>query len=236
MENLTQKSLVKKLAGYSSLALAGLAVEPARASVIYSGPGFIPVTVAPGETKGISFGGALGSIFQFNENLPISSMNVISALIQRGPNAVATQSIAAAGGNNPWRFGPGYLINAALDWYNNGNGTSNDIAGWSTGFWNDPSNPGNAVRGFLEVRFNPGDGFRYGYFDLSYDNTPDYSSGTLTILGWAYETDANTGIVTAETALSQVPEPATELLMGLGLLALGAAGIRAKRRNTAQGN
>src|SRR5262249_8970838 len=56
------------------------------------------------------------------------------------------------------------------------------------------------------------------------------------ILGWAYETDANAGIVTAETALSQVPEPATEFLMGLGLLALGAAGIRAKRRNTTQGN
>jgi len=58
----------------------------------------------------------------------------------------------------------------------------------------------------------------YGWIRLTYD-----TATTLTIDEWAYETDANTPIV-----IGHIPEPATALLMGLGLAMLGIAGQRAK--------
>ncbi len=224
-----KKSFVQRLAGYSTLALAGLSAEPAVAGIIASGPGFVPVTVAPSEVKGISFGGSLGSIFQFNEFA--HSTSYLSALIQRGPNAVATQSIVA-NGNDPRRLGPGYLINAGLNWYANATGTTNDVGGGSAGAWNS-ANPGTVVRGFLGVRFNLGDGAHYGFFDVSYDNTPNRNIGTMTIWGWAYEDSADTAITTG--ASGAVPEPATALPIGLGLLALGAAGNPGQKEERSPG-
>jgi hypothetical protein len=188
MLNFTQKHPIPltRLAAYTTLAAAGLAVEPAMAGVIASGPGFVPVTIAVGETKGIDFGSGVGSVFQFAH----FAYGSYSALIQRGPNAGATQSILVpGGGNDPARLGSGYVVSAGKAWYFNDTGTLNDVAGGSAGNWNN-SSAGTFVRGYLGVRFTSAvlsPGLHYGFFDVGYDNNPDYVHGTMTIYGWAYE-------------------------------------------------
>src|SRR6185295_2004604 len=194
--NFTQKSLLTRLAGYSTLAVAGLAGEPAVAATVTSGTGFAPVTIAPTQVAAIGFGGGVGSPFQFAEAVISSSMQ---AVIQRGPQAGITQSIVAAIGiNDPRRLGAGYLISAGLNWYGNAVGTANDIAGNSAGQWNSPTTA-EVVRGFLGIRFiSPAlsPGLHYGFFDVSYDNNPSSSNGKLTIWAWAFETDPDTSITT----------------------------------------
>jgi hypothetical protein len=71
---------------------------------------------------------------------------------------------------------------------------------------------------FQSTSLSPGT--HYGYLNLTRNGS------TLTVTGWGYETTADTAITTAETA---TPEPATSIPIGLGLLALGAAGLRRKR-------
>lgn len=72
------------------------------------------------------------------------------------------------------------------------------------------------TRGFVGVRFDiPGGSPHFGYLDISIDTTAQ----TVTVHGGAYESEANTPITTP------VPEPT-----GLGLLAIGAAGIAGWRR------
>ena len=230
MFNFTQKYpiSISRIAAYTTLAAAGLAVEPATAGVITSGAGFVPVTIAPGQTKAINFGGGVGSVFQFGQTLDFSSG--FSALIQRGPNGGTAQSIMIpGGGNDPARVGSGYVISAGKAWYFNDTGTLNDVGGASAGNWNAVSSPGTVVRGYLGVRFTSAalsPGLHYGFFDVSFDNNPTYRAGTMTVYGWAYEDQADTAITTQST----VPEPMTAIPAGLGLLALGASGLRARRR------
>lgn len=72
------------------------------------------------------------------------------------------------------------------------------------------------TRGFVGFRFDiPGGSPHFGYLDVSV-NTSDQ---TVTIFGGAYESETGVGITT-------VPETS-----GLGLLAIGAAGIVGWRRN-----
>jgi MYXO-CTERM domain-containing protein len=77
-------------------------------------------------------------------------------------------------------------------------------------------------RGFLGVRFsNNGTDFHYAWFDVEVD----VRIGKLTIHGWGFENEANTGIGAGE-----VPAPG---VAGLGLLAMGAAGVRRQRKRAA---
>ena len=227
----SSRSWAKRALNYSALAAAGLLVEPATAGVITSGPGFTPIHVAPGQTKVVDFGSGLGAIFQFAEVSAYSSG--FSAVLQRGPAAACPggtcqQFLFPGYNNNPARLGNNYAISVARAWFGNvGAGTTNDIAGISSGSWNAAA--GTKVQGFLGVRFTStklSAGYHYGYFDISYDNAPSYANGTMTIGGWAYDDQSGVPITTPDGG---VPEPATMLPMGLGLLALGAAGIRAKR-------
>ncbi|WOO42475.1 hypothetical protein [Rubellicoccus peritrichatus] len=79
--------------------------------------------------------------------------------------------------------------------------------------------------GIIGFRFSTDGGttFNYGYVNVIFDDTVEMD-GIFRIEGWAYETDPDTPIVTP------VPEPTTTAI-GLGTLALGAAGLRQWRKN-----
>lgn len=221
---------VKKIAKYTTLAAAGLAVEPAMADVITSGPAFVPPTLNASvvSTVPINFGSGVGSVFQVRVDGYYGSI-----VLNPGPAGGDHETLVSSSGNDPLRLGGGYNINAGQYWISVSTGTGQDIAG-DAGYWNGAD--GEAVNGFLGIRFSSSalsPGLHYGFLQLSYDNTPDSSSGTLQILGWAYETTAGASITTFDVSTTAVPEPATLIPMGLGLLALGAAGLRAKRRQTA---
>ena len=67
----------------------------------------------------------------------------------------------------------------------------------------------------------------YGWLELASTS----ATGTpATILGYAYD-NSGASIVVGQTGLSAVPEPGTNAALGLGALALGAAGVRRWRQN-----
>lgn len=210
---------------YSALAAAGLLVEPATAGVVYSGPSFTAVTVVAGETKPIDFGAPFGQVFQFVGATTFYTPPSASFVIQPGPAGLAA-AVVSPTLDNPARLGSGYFIDGARTFRAISNGTGADFAGASNGFWNGAG----VIRGYAGFRFVSSGSNYYGYFDVSYDNNPSSDNGTLTIHGWAYEDVAGTGITTGPTDIGgAVPEPATLATLGLGLLAMGAAGIRKKR-------
>ena len=67
----------------------------------------------------------------------------------------------------------------------------------------------------------------YGWLEL----TSTSATGTpATIVGYAYD-NSGASIVVGATGLSAIPEPGTNAALGLGALALGAAGVRRWRQN-----
>jgi len=110
------------------------------------------------------------------------------------------------------------------------NGGSN--AGWSaqpqTNMTSWSFGTSNAVRGFLAFRLGSTGQFNYGYFDLEFTRSSIAPGSTfaMTFHGWAYESTANQSITISGAAA--VPGGA-----GLAALALGAAGVRGRRRKPA---
>jgi hypothetical protein len=103
------------------------------------------------------------------------------------------------------------------------------VAGISAGSWNGAAG---AVQGYLGFRFQSPElspGNHYGFFDVTYTNDPVSRFGNLIISGWEYETTTGAGVLTGPIVAGTIPEPASMALAGLGLLALGAAGLRRKR-------
>jgi hypothetical protein len=140
------------------------------------------------------------------------------------------QSAVVGTFGDPRRLAGGYLVGPGLNFYTVGTNTINDVAGASNGRWNGSG----VIRGFLGVRFMFSGSNHYGFFDVSYDNNPNSASGMLTIHGWAVEDAAETALTTGPTDAAEIPEPGTVATLGLGLLALGAAGIRRKRAQAKQ--
>ncbi|MBC8104167.1 MAG: PEP-CTERM sorting domain-containing protein [Cytophagales bacterium] len=220
-----------QLARYGILALAGLSCESAKAGVVTSSSqGFVPLTIGLGQSGSVDLGNGANSVFNFaglasfvyssNASFVIQNNGAIPGLNQ--------QVLALTGVNDPNRLGLNYVISAGRPWANAGNSTTNDIAGGTGGNWNGAG----TVNGFLGIRFKQSaltSDYNYGYFDISYDNTPTSDNGTLTIRGWAYETNAGQAITTPAPV---APEPSSLMLAGLGMLSCGAAGLRALRAQT----
>lgn len=76
--------------------------------------------------------------------------------------------------------------------------------------------------GYLGFAFDPGDGTRFGWAKVQFDE--DGFNSSLTIEEWAYEDEAGKAI-----HVGSVPAPPAAAA-GLTLLAMGAAGVRAHRR------
>jgi len=71
----------------------------------------------------------------------------------------------------------------------------------------------------------------YGWLRLRIDGLDECASVTLTVLDWAFESQPNVPIQAGD-----LPEPSAGALVGLDLLALGAAGVRAQRRAAKNGS
>jgi hypothetical protein len=79
--------------------------------------------------------------------------------------------------------------------------------------------------GIAGVRFNIGGQEHFAWIRLQVSATGD----SLTIVDWAYEDAPDTPI-----SAGAVPEPGSAGLVGLGLLALGARGVRHRRKRLAE--
>ena len=76
--------------------------------------------------------------------------------------------------------------------------------------------------GYFGIRFNPGDGFHYGWVKLQTNG----NASQWAILGGAYNSVVGESILAGQGPTTPVPEPATSA----ALLALGAAGLVAYRQ------
>ena len=84
--------------------------------------------------------------------------------------------------------------------------------------------------GFAGVRFKigsntAGPNYHYAWLRVQINAAGDF----LTIIDWAYEDQPGVAIAAGAT-----PEPGTGAMVGLGLLALGARGVRHRRKRLAE--
>lgn len=123
-------------------------------------------------------------------------------------------------GNNTSRLGTGATIDSSLNWSPTNGFTYFSRTNWTYSASTPWATRTNNTQGFGAFRFDysyaPGT-YYYGWAQLTYNNGNQHS---LTLENFAWNDTANQAITTAA-----VPEPA-----GLGLLALGAAGVAAIRR------
>jgi len=134
--------------------------------------------------------------------------------------------------NSVQRLGGGAAISAGAGEWDNGNGLMAFSGSWlgpgDRGGWQLSDGTGaDAVRGYLGFRLDAGNSaYWYGWFDveLSRTGTDIASTMTLTIHGWAYE---------YETTAMSTPGGAVPGIGGLAALAMGAAGVRTRRKRHA---
>lgn len=118
---------------------------------------------------------------------------------------------------------PGSSNSASRDFFGSG---ASFIIGSGEIVGSDDPNFSSSIAGYIGFRLAPsfdGDHFKYGWAEITfYDSTNPAGIGA-TIHRWAYEDDGSSIQVGA------IPEPAGTST-GLGILALGAAGLRRWRR------
>lgn len=113
-----------------------------------------------------------------------------------------------------------------------------DFAGeWDTdrddvAFYTDDAGGHNALNfgpdSFIGFRFGTASSYRYGYIEVLWNWTGAPETSTFEILSAAYEDQLNTPILAGAQPGSEVPEPTSMAIFGLG--ALGMA-YRARRKN-----
>ena len=102
------------------------------------------------------------------------------------------------------------------------------IAVFQNGYFRSASNFPSGESAYIGFQFKPDSTVLYGWADVTLTETEDDTYGTFTVNRWAYD-DTGASILTGQTVAAPVPEPATYAL-GLGALALGAAGLRRRRQ------
>jgi hypothetical protein len=215
---LTQKRFASKLESkLARYALAGSAVlaapAAANASIIYNtgSPAGLPANITTGATTSLNVS-LDGTITDFtlavntNPQASVSGPGTTSFVVDiDGPEALTL----------------GTLINGSSVLGSTGNLFS--ISGpTKSGNWQSTDTP---VQAYLGVAFDISGSTHYGWAQLTVDANFGFpSNASITLIDYAYESQAGVGIEAGATA-SAVPEPST-----LGLFALGAAGVMALRR------
>jgi hypothetical protein len=121
----------------------------------------------------------------------------------------------AAGGATWDMVGPTASSSAAEVWF----------GGPGNGGWNDPQNVGGGQTWYLLFQFTDGAAFgNYGWVSFVASDTIGYQTGSITITGWGWD-DSGAKIGAGVTA-SVIPGGT-----GLAALAVGAAGLRGRRRS-----
>ena len=212
-------------------ASAALAVgSAAEATVIYSAPGTnIAIAGIVGGTIGVDFDGDGTDEFAitlngtdggtFGYGLAVINNDGLSNNMIGGFYSSSTP-IASIAGTTARNIAKGAFTSG---------GTSN-----STGLTG-------SVNGILGVSFDLGAGALFGWIKVHVTRTGPGAGGaplSLTLVEHAYEDVLGVAIGAGhDTSLTTtpVPEPASAGLAGLGLLALGAAGLRRMRKQRAEG-
>ena len=240
-----------RLARYSAVA-AGL-VPFAGASAAIIGQTGLNVVVNPGPSVGIDFGPGFGEVFAFqvaplSATIPASYYYPFTTFIDRNDavvqfnpyntgGAYAAFHAGSVGGGNPARLPGGYYIGYSAGTFNSMTssfGTFHDLvqagdvkvvsytggatvfsSSYSVGDW------AGGQRGYLGFAMYIGLDTYFGWFDVE----AAVGGGQLIIHGWGLNTTSTEGL-----EAGQIPAPAAG---GLAALALGAAGIRRKRRTAA---
>ena len=128
------------------------------------------------------------------------------------------------GSSSRWAYGlaPGNRI-ATTGSSGARNFNSNDLIGTPGSLLGSAAESASLFRfsGFMGVQLDNGN---FGWIQVKSGSEPK----SLTIVGWAYEDSGQ------HLTAGAVPEPTSAMLMGLGLMAMGAAGVRELRRRKRQ--
>lgn len=205
-----------RLSTYATLAgvaLTAPALAPSvKASIVSSGP----LTLAiPNTIDGVYINFVTGATGTSGGAVPGFDFNPYSGtgglLFYWGGDAGAVNGGVASTANGPYLvLGAGSIVGPGSTFSQAANGANAETAAFQAG-----------VTGYLGVRFtNESTGATdYGYVHLQ---TTGATGFPATILDYAYE---NTG-----AAITVVPEPTTTATLALGVLTLGAAGVRRWRQ------
>ena len=218
-------------AAASTALLASSAVE---AAIIYSGPQNINITASGNggvASTAIDMDGGGNDFYFAARNFGVyttfyggASFTSSAAFVYGNPgNAIATVNDNLYGSPGLARkFSSGATISGggnfgSLAFFNATAQVSNTTA-FNAGF--------NSSTGFIGVQLASGN---FGWIQVHTELGLTDGVNSVTILGWAYE-DTGAAIRAGDTGAVAAPEPATNMLVGMGLLALGASGIRTLRR------
>lgn len=219
----------KRLAAYTAAAGAALlAAAPADAAIQYSG--VVDVRVSNNNSAFIDIDGdATNDLNFWHTDLHFfnSSWNDIGDIqYKRYVSGDGFSNLNGVSFVNtygwPSNLAQGLIIDGSNNWANN-NGTLLkklvvERYSYGTLFNTRIFYSGNFMsQGYLGIRFDPGDGAKYGWIHVA-----TAASDRYTIDGWAYD-DSGQSIVAGQTTV--VPEPT-----GIALFAAGAATIMARRR------
>ena len=118
------------------------------------------------------------------------------------------------------------------------NGQSTTQPGGSTSNFGSTSTFSSAfgtATGIAGVQFDRSGNTHFAWVRLDVDRDANGFPHTLTILDLAWEDSPNTAIAAGATSSTTVvPEPTSAALMGLGMLAMGASGLRQRRKKKAE--
>jgi hypothetical protein len=188
------------------------------------------VPVGPNSTEFIDIADMLLS------TSPLAPQNVILAVGPTtlpysadisGPSTTFTDGLAPLPINSPISLsnttaGGGSLFSAASVYQSGGKGGGGGYVTQYSGPWAGTS------EAFLGVQFDIAGQNHLGWFDLSVQPT----TPSVTIHGFAYESEAGATIDAGQTSGSAAPEPSTLLLLAAG--AAGLAALRALRNRTSE--